>query len=231
MATFLLRHEADRSTKMKNDEGLDALGVADQFGRRDMMELLSPESLQLLQMIKTEAKTLCQSIDDGLLSAIMDSIDNHFDQHGNTDTADSPSAPETTDFVAPPSPMVGGVDTHHLSDATDNEGVEGADGHSGHDSHLEIDFFSEDIVKMAPPAPADREEEVAVNRQEAVTKLLTRFQTLCGQVESDRVRSVYKEMIRLEANRMDLRVLESWIEEKDTEPPHQFSMRWVVVKV
>ena len=26
------------------------------------------------------------------------------------------------------------------------------------------------------------------------------------------------------------KVLESWIEEKDTVPPHQFSMRWVVVK-
>jgi len=227
MATFLLRFEMERSTKLKNEEGLDAMAVAEQFGRRDMMELLSPESLQLLQMIKSEAKTLCQSMDDGLLSTIMDSIDRYIDS--GRDTADSPSAAETSDFVAPQSPMGGVIPTDHFANVTDNEGAEVSEG-DGHSGHLEIDFFSEDIVKLPPhgdtAAAADRsrEEEVALN------ELLTRFQELCGNIASERVKAAYKDMIRLEANRLDLRVLESWIEERDTAPPHQFSMRWVVAK-
>merc|ERR1719317_120698 len=152
------------------------MGVAEQFGRRDMMELLSPDSLALLGIIRSNAATLRQSMDDGLLSTIMDSIDRYMDS--GRDTADSPSAAETSDFVAPQSPMVGGVvPTDHFANLPDDEGAEVSEG-DGHSGHLEIDFFSEDIVKMST-TPTRREE---VSRQEAVNVLLERFQELCGNI-------------------------------------------------
>merc|ERR1712032_715632 len=109
-----------------------------------------------------------------------------------------------------------------LLNVPDDEGAEGTD-HSGHG---EIDFFAEDIVR-APPAPIQGVDD---DEEEDQSGLLARFQLLCGHIESERVRGVYKEMIRLEANQLELRTLEAWMEEKDGAPPHDFSMRWVVVK-
>jgi len=219
MATYLLRHESVVTPTLQNEEGLTPRDVAVQFGRGEMMLLLSAESLQLLSMIQSEAKTLCKSMDDGLLSVIMDSIDRYIDAD-TADTADSVhSAAETSDFVAPQSPM--NAVAMPLLNVPDDEGAEGTD-HSG---HLEIDFFAEDIVR-APPAPIQGVDE----EEEDQSGMLARFQLLCGHIESERVRGVYKEMIRLEANQLELRTLEAWIEERDSTPPHDFSMRWVVVK-
>merc|ERR1719203_2612061 len=180
-----------------------------------MKLLLSAESLQILSLIKSEAKTLCKSMDDGLLDVIMDSIDRFIDAD-TAATTDSEAA--TTDFVAPQSPM--NAAAVPLLHAPDDEGAEGTD----HSAHLEIDFFSEDIVR-APPAPVKELQE-----EEDKSGLLAKFQLLCGHIESERVREVYKEMIRLEAKRLELRTLEAWVEERDGAPPHDFSMRWVVVK-